>query len=92
MRRFTYMIEHIAQERILELYLNVAEWGVGCSAPRRRPGIITIPARRGWAQARRPGWLPCCPIPATYDRHRNTGYLNSRTATLTRRMRMVEIP
>ncbi|MFJ1299730.1 monofunctional biosynthetic peptidoglycan transglycosylase [Pseudomonadota bacterium AL_CKDN230030165-1A_HGKHYDSX7] len=89
----TYMIERVMpKERILELYLNVAEWGVGVfgaeAAARHYYG--TSAAGLGSAQSARLAAM--LPNPRYYDRHRNTGYLNSRTATLQRRMRMVEIP
>ncbi|ETI08588.1 monofunctional biosynthetic peptidoglycan transglycosylase, partial [Bordetella pertussis STO1-CNMC-0004] len=88
-----YMIEHVMpKERILELYLNVAEWGVGVfgAEAAARHYYNTSAARLGAGQAARLAAM--LPNPRYYDRHRNTGYLNSRTATLTRRMRMVEIP
>lgn len=80
------------KERILELYLNVAEWGVGVfgAEAAARHYYNTSAARLGAGQAARLAAM--LPNPRYYDRHRNTGYLNSRTATLTRRMRMVEIP
>ncbi len=89
----TYMIEHVMpKERILELYLNVAEWGVGVfgaeAAARHYYG--TSAAGLGAAQSARLAAM--LPNPQYYDKHRNTSYLNSRTATLLRRMRMVDIP
>ncbi|AKQ57403.1 monofunctional biosynthetic peptidoglycan transglycosylase [Bordetella hinzii] len=89
----TYMIEHVMpKERILELYLNVAEWGVGVfgaeAAARHYYG--TSAAGLGASQSARLAAM--LPNPRYYDKHRNTSYLNSRTATLLRRMRMVDIP
>ncbi|OZI77466.1 monofunctional biosynthetic peptidoglycan transglycosylase [Bordetella genomosp. 12] len=89
----TYMIEHVMpKERILELYLNVAEWGVGVfgaeAAARHYYGISA--ASLGASQSARLAAM--LPNPRYYDKHRNTSYLNSRTATLLRRMRMVDIP
>ncbi len=89
----TYMIEHVMpKERILELYLNVAEWGVGVfgaeAAARHYYG--TSAAGLGAAQSARLAAM--LPNPRYYDKHRNTSYLNSRTSTLLRRMRMVDIP
>ncbi|WP_033534981.1 monofunctional biosynthetic peptidoglycan transglycosylase [Bordetella trematum] len=89
----TYMIEHtMTKERILELYLNVAEWGVGVfgaqAAARHYYGVSA--AQLSPAQAARLAAM--LPNPRYYDKHRNTAYLNSRTNTLLRRMRLVDIP
>ncbi|WP_459616850.1 monofunctional biosynthetic peptidoglycan transglycosylase [Bordetella sp. 2513F-2] len=88
-----YMIEHVmSKRRILELYLNVAEWGngvFGAEAAARhyfRTGAASLST---YQAARLAAMLP---NPRYYDRHRNTGYLNSRAATIARRARLVEIP
>jgi len=88
-----YMIEHVMpKRRILELYLNVAEWGVGVFGAQAAAEHYyrTDAARLGPAQAAKLAAM--LPNPRFYDRNRSTTYLNSRTATLQRRMRMVEIP
>jgi monofunctional biosynthetic peptidoglycan transglycosylase len=89
----TYMIEHVmSKERILELYLNVAEWGEGVfGAEAAAQHYYKVHASQlGPSQAARLAAM--LPNPRYYDKHRNTNYLNSRTATLTRRMRLVDIP
>lgn len=89
----TYMIEHVMPKaRILELYLNVAEWGEGVfgAEAAARHYYKTHAAGLGASQAARLAAM--LPNPRYYDKHRNTRYLNSRTATLTRRMRQVDIP
>lgn len=88
-----YMIEHaMSKERILELYLNVAEWGIGVfgaeAAAHHYYGVSA--AKLTPAQAARLAAM--LPNPRYYDKNRNTAYLNSRTNTLLRRMRMVDIP
>ncbi len=89
----TYMIEHVmSKERILELYLNVAEWGVGVfGAQAAAKHYFNVPAASlGAAQSARLAAM--LPNPRFYDSHRNSNYLNSRVYTLTRRMQMVDIP
>jgi len=89
----TYMIEHVMpKQRILELYLNVAEWGTGVfgaeAAARHYYG--TSAARLSAYQAAKLAAM--LPNPRYYDQHRSTGYLNARTATVAARMRQAEIP
>lgn len=88
-----YMIEHVmTKRRILELYLNVAEWGEGVFGAQAaaRHYFRTDASRLTAAQAAKLAAM--LPNPRFYDRNRSTAYLNSRTATLQRRMRLVEIP
>jgi len=88
-----YMMEHaMTKERILELYLNVAEWGVGVfgAEAAARHYYNTSAARLSASQAARLAAM--LPNPRFYDRHRSTSYLNARTNTLLARMRLVEIP
>ena len=89
----TYMIEHVmSKERILTLYLNVAEWGVGVFGAQAaaRHYFKTDAAKLTNAQAARLAAM--LPNPRFYDTNRNTRYLNSRTSTLQARMRGAEIP
>ena len=89
----TYMIEAVmSKQRILELYLNVAQWGVdvfGAQAAASRYFARPATQLNGPQAARLAAMLP---NPAYYDRRGNTGYLQSRTRTLMRRMQMVQIP
>lgn len=89
----TYMIEHVmTKERILELYLNVAEWGVGVFGAQAasKHYFNTTAANLGASQAARLAAM--LPNPRFYDSRRNSNYLNSRVGVLTRRMQMVDIP
>ena len=89
----TYMIEHVmTKERILELYVNVAEWGTGVfGAQAAARHYFNVPAANlGASQSARLAAM--LPNPRFYDSHRNSNYLNSRVYTLTRRMQMVDIP
>lgn len=89
----TYMIELVmSKQRILELYLNVAQWGqnvFGAEAAARHYYGASAGTLSAQQAARLAAMLP---NPAYYDTHRNTSYLSSRTSTLLRRLHMVEIP
>lgn len=88
-----YMIEFVmSKQRILELYLNVAQWGqatFGAQAAARHY-FKTDAARLSSSQAARLAAM--LPNPAYYDKRGNTSYLRSRTATVRARMRQVAIP
>ena len=83
----TGMIEHtMTKRRILELYLNVAEWGEGVfgaeAAARHHFGISA--AALGPDQA---AWLAAIlPSPRRYSRGRTTPYIDGRVATILARM------
>ncbi|MCC2597062.1 monofunctional biosynthetic peptidoglycan transglycosylase [Pusillimonas sp. MFBS29] len=88
-----YMIEMImSKERILELYLNIAQWGAdtfGAEAAARHY-FKTSAARLSQHQSARLASM--LPNPVYYDTHRNTSYLRSRTNTIQKRMHQVVIP
>jgi len=88
-----YMIEAVmSKQRILELYLNVAQWGVnvfGAEAAARHY-YRTGAARLSNAQAARLAAM--LPNPSYYDSHRDTPYLRKRAGTIQARMRLVELP
>ncbi len=89
----TVMIELLMDKRrILEIYLNVIEWGDGIfgveAAARHYYG--TSAARLGPEAAARLAAM--VPDPRFYDRHRNTAWLARRTATILARMPAAELP
>lgn len=89
----TWMIEHVmSKQRILELYLNVAEWGNGVFGAQAaaRHHFRTDAASLGPRQAAQLAAM--LPNPRFYDDRGATRYLNARTTTLTSRMRQVNIP
>jgi monofunctional biosynthetic peptidoglycan transglycosylase len=89
----TWMMERtLSKRRILELYLNFAEWGEGIfgaeAAARHHFGVPA--ASVGPEQA---AWLAAIlPSPRRYERGRQTPYLTGRTATITNRMTGAQIP
>ena len=89
----TYMIEGVmSKRRILELYLNIAQWGestFGAQAAARHY-FRTDAARLTTGQAAELASM--LPNPAYYDQHGATAYLRSHTATVRARMRLVEVP
>ena len=89
----TWMLEdQLSKRRILELYLNVAEWGDGVfgaeAAARYHFGI---PAAA--LNAEQAAWLAVTlPTPHRYQRGRLTPYLAGRVDTILARMGAVQIP
>ena len=89
----TWMMERtLSKRRILELYLNVAEWGEGVfgaeAAARHHFGVPA--AALGAEQS---AWLAAIlPSPRRYDRGRETPYLSGRMATISSRMSEAQIP
>jgi monofunctional biosynthetic peptidoglycan transglycosylase len=80
------------KQRILELYLNVAEWGVGVF------GIEAAAQHyfgRSAAQltARQAAWLASIlPSPRRYDLNRQSRWIDRRTGIIMRRMPQVVVP
>jgi monofunctional biosynthetic peptidoglycan transglycosylase len=89
----TLMLETVLDKRrILELYLNVAEWGEGVfgaeAAARHYYGVSA--ANLGPAQAARLAAM--LPRPRYYDRNRNTAYLATYTERILARMPGAQLP
>jgi len=89
----TYMLEAVmSKERIFEIYLNVAEWGVGVyGAEAAARHYFGVPASRlsRYQAARLAVMLP---RPRFYDTHRGSAYLARRTELILRRMTAAELP
>ena len=89
----TWMMERtMSKRRILELYLNVAEWGEGIfgaeAAARYHFGIPAAalsPEQSAWLAA-------ILPSPKRYERGRETPYIAGRMATISSRMMGAQIP
>ncbi|WP_426104283.1 monofunctional biosynthetic peptidoglycan transglycosylase [Massilia sp. TSP1-1-2] len=88
-----YMLESVlSKRRILELYLNVVEYGSGIfgAEAAARYYYHTSAAALGSAQAARLAVM--LPNPRFYDKHRDTSYLARRTNLIVRRMAASELP
>ncbi len=88
-----YMLELVMpKKRILELYLNIAQWGRHVFGAQAAANLYyqTGAGQLGPAQAARLATM--LPNPVFYEANRNTPYLQSRTATIQQRMRLVTIP
>lgn len=88
-----WMLEtFMSKQRILELYLNIAEWGEGVfgaqAAARHhfQRDAATLTTRQAAQLAAR------LPNPRYYDSRGVTRYLNQRTNTIAARLRHAEIP
>ena len=89
----TVMIEHtMDKRRILEIYLNVIEWGdgvFGADAAARHYFNTTASAIGPEAAARLAAIVP---NPRFYDRNRNTSWINRKTQMILARMPAAELP
>jgi monofunctional biosynthetic peptidoglycan transglycosylase len=89
----TWMLEAaLSKRRILELYLNYAEWGEGVfgaeAAARHHFGVGAAAL-----DARQAAWLAAVlPSPRSYRRGRTTPYLAGRMETIQRGMPVARIP
>ena len=89
----TFMLEMcLDKERILEIYLNVVEWGVGVfgaeAASQHYYGISA--ANLSASQAARLGVM--LPKPRYYDKNQGSAYLQKRADLILRRMNYAELP
>ena len=89
----TWMIEYqMDKDRILEIYLNVVEWGNGVfgaeAAAQHYFGVSA--ARLSREQAARLAAM--LPRPQFYDSNRNAPYLAKRVPVILKRMHQVEAP
>lgn len=88
-----YMLETVlSKERILEIYLNVVEFGRGVfGAEAAARHYFRIPAANlNAAQSARLAVM--LPNPRFYDAHRSTNYLARRTSVILNRMSSAELP
>ncbi|HSI44404.1 MAG TPA: monofunctional biosynthetic peptidoglycan transglycosylase [Methylotenera sp.] len=89
----TLMLEQmLTKKRILEIYLNVIEWGNGVfgAEAAARHYYKTSAANLGSGQAAKMAAM--IPNPRFYDKHQSTRYLNRRAATIQARMNYAIVP
>ena len=80
------------KQRILEMYLNIAEWGVGVfGIEAAAKHYFGVPASR--LNPRQAAWLAAIlPAPKRYDRQRRSSWVERKTGIILRRMPQVQIP
>lgn len=80
------------KQRILEVYLNIAEWGVGVfGIEAAAKHYFGVPASR--LNPRQAAWLAAIlPAPKRYDRQRRSSWVDRKTGIILRRMPQVQIP
>lgn len=89
----TLMLEKmLSKRRILEIYLNVIEWGNGVFGAEAAAKHYFKTNAAGLNRQQAAKLAAMVPNPRFYDDHRNTRYLNRRTATIQARMRFAEVP
>jgi monofunctional glycosyltransferase len=89
----TVMLEAVmSKRRILEIYLNVIEWGdgvFGAEAAARHYYGASASRLTSYQAAKMAAMIP---KPRYYDKHRSTRFLNRKTATIQARMHQVTVP
>ncbi len=89
----TLMLEKMmTKRRILEIYLNIIEWGdgvFGAEAAARHYYKTSAANLSAWQAARLAAMIP---NPRYYDSHRGTRWLARHTATIAARMPLADLP
>ena len=89
----TFMLEAVLEKRrILEIYLNVAEWGEGIfgieAAARHYYGVLAKQL-----SAEQSAWLASIlPAPKRFDKNRNSAFIRSKAEVIQARMPQVALP
>jgi len=89
----TYMLEMcMDKQRILEIYLNVVEWGVGVfgAEAAAQHYFHTSASNLGPSQAARLAVM--LPKPRYFDKNPGSGYLQRRSEVILQRMNSAELP
>ena len=89
----TVMLEAMmSKRRILEIYLNVIEWGNGVFGAEAASRHYFGTGAQGLSAYQAAKLAAMIPNPRFYDKHRSTRYLSRRTGTIQARMIQAEVP
>ena len=89
----TMMLEKMmSKQRILEIYLNVIEWGNGVFGAEAAAQHYYGVSARGLSSYQAARMAAMIPNPRYYDKHRGTRYLARRTGTIQARMVQAAVP
>ena len=89
----TVMLEAMmSKQRILEIYLNVIEWGNGVFGAEAASRHYFGTGAQGLSAYQAAKLAAMIPNPRFYDKHRSTRYLSRRTGMVQARMIQAEIP
>ena len=89
----TVMLESmLSKQRIYEIYLNVIEWGNGVFGAEAAAKHYFNKGAHSLSTMQAAKLAVMVPNPRFYDAHRNTRYLNKRTATINARLHLVKAP
>ena len=89
----TVMLEAMmSKRRILEIYLNVIEWGNGVFGAEAAARHYFGTGAQGLSAYQAAKLAAMIPNPRFYDKHRSTRYLSRRTGTIQARMIQAEVP
>ena len=82
------------KRRILEVYLNVVEWGEGDLRRRSRgTSVISAPRRRAWGAEQAARLAVMLPAPRRFEKNPySQAYLNGRTQLILGRMYYATVP
>lgn len=89
----TLMLEKIlSKRRILEIYLNMIEWGNGVFGAEAAAKHYFKTSAKNLSRGQAAKLAAMIPNPRFYDQHKSTRYLNRRIATIQARMRFAVVP
>ncbi len=89
----TFMMENImSKRRILEIYLNVIEWGDGVFGAEAAARHYYGKSAKNLSAGEAAKLAAMVPNPRYYDKHRNDRRLLRKTRIIQRRMNYVSVP